>query len=144
MARFNTISDGQPFTYQLLNQIIESLNDVRDAVGEAEEADITIKGPGEGSQQRPLIIYDRTTVEIPENQTAINKTAKFRTNFSNDNPVVLATIVDPDAEDGTPMGYITIKNVTQKDFTYRIKLIRKRTKTTNLQINYIAIGAEPK
>lgn len=143
MARLN-ISDGQPFTYQLLNQIIEQLNDVKDAVGENQEEAITIKGPGQGSQQRPLIIYDRDTVQIPENQTAINKTTKFRTNFSNENPVVIATIVDPDAEDGTPMGYITIKDVTQNDFKYRIKLIRRRTKTTNLQINYIALGAEPK
>lgn len=144
MARLNTISDGQPFTYQLLNGIIEAINDIKTPEGEDEEGDITIVGPGRGTSSRPLIIFDRDEVTIPENQTAITETAVFRTNFSNENPVVLATIVDPDAGDGTPMGYLTIKSVSQKNFTYRIKLIRKRTKSTNIQINYIAIGAEPK
>ena len=144
MARINTISDGQPFTYQLLNSIIEAINDI--TVPEGVDADELLKivGPGLNDKNKPLVIFDRDSLTIPENQTGANGTAKFRTNFNNENPIVMATLVDPEAGGAIPIGYLTVTAVSNKNFQYRVKLIRKRDKSTNLEINYIAIGATSK
>lgn len=144
MARINTISDGQPFTYQLLNSIIEAINDIDVPEGEESDELLKVVGPDLGSKNKPLIVFDRDSLTIPADQTGQNGTAKFRTNFNNNNPIVMATLVDPEAGGSIPIGYLTITSVTNKDFQYRVKLIRKRTRSTNLEINYIAIGATSK
>lgn len=140
MARMNTISDGQPFTYELLNNIIENLN----ALKEPEEGDeefIEIDGTGKNGKRKPKIVFNRTdTITIPANQTAIDGTEKFLSNFDNDNPVVVATLIDPEVGGNIPIGYVIITNVTNKNFSYKIKLIRKREKGTNVRLNYIAFG----
>lgn len=145
MARINTISDGQPFTYQLLNSIIEAINDIK--VPEGEDADelLRIVGPGLNDKNKPLVIFGRDSLTIPENQTGANGSAKFTPNaFNNQNPIVMATLVDPEAGGAIPIGYLTITAVSSQNFQYRVKLIRKRAKSTNLEINYIAIGATSK
>ena len=143
MARINTISDGQPFTYQLLNSIIEAINDIK--VPEGEDADELLKivGPGmDNAKNKPQIVFGTDTIDIPENQTAGTSDAKYSGKAAfNSNPIVLATLVDPEAgSGGIPIGYLTITSINTSGFKYRIKLIRKRAKSTTVQINYIAIG----
>lgn len=145
MARINTISDGQPFTYQLLNNIIEAVNDIK--IPEGDDADtelVKIVGPGLGSKNKPMIIFDRDSISIPENQTGQSGKATFRTNFNNENPIVIASLVDNQDGGATPIGYLVVTSVTNKSFEYRVKLIRKRTKSTNMEINYVAIGVTSK
>jgi len=139
MARMNTISDGQPFTYELLNNIIENLN----ALKEPEEGDeefIEIDGTGKNEKRKPKIIFNRTDDIIPANQTSVDNTVKFTSNFENDNPVVVATLIDPEKGGNIPVGYVVITGVTNHNFSYRIKLIRKREKSTSVRLNYIAFG----
>ena len=147
MARINTISDGQPFTYQLLNSIIEAINDIKVPEGENPDDLISIVGPDvDNAKNKPKIVFGSDTIDIPENQTAETKTIKYPggSAFNND-PIVLATLVDPEAKNGgVPVGYLTITSTKKSVFDCRVKLIRKRSKSTTVQINYIAIGSTPK
>lgn len=143
MARLNTLADGQPFTYQLLNTIIEAVNDIETPEGDDTEL-VTIKGPGtNNSKNKPMIIFDRDPIVIPESRTAESGRAQFRSNFNNQNPIVIATLVDNE-DDSTPIGYLVVTAVDNKGFNYRVKLIRKRSKSTNMEINYVAIGVTSK
>jgi hypothetical protein len=144
MARINTISDGQPFTYQLLNQIIQSINDIKEPE-EGNEELIEIRGPEtSNSKNKPLVIFDSDTLTIPENQTSRDATRAFRGGGFNSNPIVIATLVDPEAGGTVPIGYLIVTKVTNNNFTYRVKLLRKRTKSTNVEINYVAFGTTSK
>jgi len=147
----NSISDGQPFTYQLLNNIIEEILDLKKAVSKKagskdddEDGAIEVRGPNFNSKVKPMIVFDSVVFTMPENQTGFTLERKFRNNFSNNNPVVVATLVDKDDDGGIPVGYLTITKVNQTSFTMRIKLLRKRNKSTSFQVNYIAIGQTTK
>jgi hypothetical protein len=151
MARINTISDGQPFTYQLLNQIIQSINDIKEPE-EGNEELIEIRGPETGnSKNKPLIIFGSDTLTIPENRTSDDGTIGFRVGQGsgngagfNSNPIVLATLVDPAAGGGIPIGYLIITKITNNNFSYRVKLLRKRNNSTKVEINYVAFGTTSK
>lgn len=146
----NSISDGQPFTYQLLNGIIEEILDLKKALskktGDNDDDDgaIEVRGPNFNNKVKPMIVFDSVVFTMPENQTGFTLTRDFRNNFSNDNPVVVATLVDKDDDGGIPVGYLTITKVNKKGFTMRVKLIRKRNKSTSFQVNYIAMGQTSK
>lgn len=146
----NSISDGQPFTYQLLNNIIEEILDLKKAVskkagGDGDEGEaIEVIGPNGGSKVKPMIIFDTFVFTMPENQTGFTSDVKFRSNFIDDSPIVVGTLVDKDDDGGIPTGYLTITKVSKSLFTIRVKLIRKRNKSTNFQVNYIAIGRTTK
>ena len=139
MARLNTISDGQPFTYQLLNQMIEVINAIPQ-IDDEENSPVEIRGPGGTSKNKPMILFGSDTVDIPENQTGAEGEAKFSSNFDNENPIVVATLVDPKAGGAIPIGYLTLTSVTNNRLKYRVKLIRKRPNTTTVLINYVAFG----
>jgi hypothetical protein len=154
MARLNTIADGQPFTYQLLNGIIEAINNIKIPEGDdgADEELVKIVGPGLDPKNKPMIVFGREDVSISGNETGANGSITFgkdngkgqKANFNNENPIVVASIVDAESGGGVPIGYLTITSVTNSEFKYRIKLIRKREKVTPLQINYVAFGVTSK
>lgn len=151
MARINTIADGQPFTYQLLNNIIEAINNINIPEGEdgSDEELIKVVGPGINSKNKPMIVFGKDSVDIASNETAQNGEIRFgsatgKVNFNNENPIVIASIVDAQSGGATPIGYITITSVSNASFKYRVKLIRKRDKTTPLEINYVAFGVTAK
>lgn len=154
MARLNTISDGQPFTYQLLNDIIQAINNIKIPEGDdgADEELVKIVGPDLDAKNKPMIVFGKQDVNISGNETGANGSITFgkepgakgkNANF-NGNPVVVASIVDAESDGGTPIGYLTITSITNSDFKYRIKLIRKREKVTPLRINYVAFGVTSK
>lgn len=135
------ISEGQPFTYQLLNQIVTAVNNIKDP--EDPEQEIEINGPGLSSTKLPKIIFGRENIDIDKNQTSAAVSVKFDGAFANENPIVVATLVDRQTGDGgsgTQLGYITITNITSKNFTCRIRLLKARSQDVSFQINYIAIG----
>jgi len=141
MSRLNSISDGQPFTYELLNKIIESINSIK-VPEEGDDSIIEIIGKGGNPKNKPLIIFGNDEITIPENQTGETKTISFegKTNFNNENPIVIATLVDPEAGGSVPIGYLIVTKTTNSNFDCRVKLIRKRTNTTNVRVNYVAFG----
>jgi hypothetical protein len=146
MARMNTISDGQPFTYQLLNQIIESINAIKEPE-EGNEDLVDIRGPGvDNAKNKPLIIFGSDTIDIPENRTTESRSKSFGSGatFDNSNPIVLATLVDPESGGSIPVGYLIITKITNKNFEYTVKLLRKRTKSTKVEINFVAFGTTSK
>jgi hypothetical protein len=139
----NSISDGQPFTYELLNKIIEELNAIKvPDTDKGEDSAVEIVGRGSNDKNKPLIIFGYHSITIPANQTGQADTIPFHgaTNFDNQNPIVMATLVDPVASGTVPVGYLIITKVTNKNFDCRVKLIRKRTNSTTVGVNYVAFG----
>jgi hypothetical protein len=146
MARINTISDGQPFTYQLLNGMIEAINNITVPDGGDSDELINIVGPDvNNAKNKPQIVFGKDQIDIPDNQTGQNKSIKFPGggNFNND-PIILATLVDPETDGAIPIGYLTITSVSKSEFKCRVKLIRKRSKGTTVEVNYVAIGTTSK
>lgn len=141
MSRLNQISDGQPFTYELLNNIIESIREIK-SPEEGDDSIVEIIGKGSNDKNKPLIIFGYDEISIPANQTGENKTIGFEgnTNFSNENPIVLATLVDPEAGGSVPIGYLIVTKTTNSNFDCRVKLIRSRTNSTVVRVNYVAFG----
>lgn len=142
MAKINTISDGQPFTYQLLNSIIESINEIKEPEDSGDQIDVY--GPGLNSNTKPKIIFGKHDVTVPKDQTTFSGTANFQSSFTNDNPIVVATIVDRDEAGGTQLGYLTITSISNKSFKYKIRLMKSRGKDVTFDVNYIAIGVTSK
>lgn len=142
MARINTISNGQPFTYQLLNQIIEEVNNIKQPEENVDEIDVF--GPGLNNNTKPKIIFGKDDVTVPKDQTTFSGTANFNSSFTNDNPIVIVSLVDRQAGNGVQMGHITITSISNKNFEYRIRLTKARGKDVSFDINYVAFGATSK
>lgn len=143
MARLNTPSNGQPFTYQLLNQIIEEINNIKQPEENVDEIDVY--GPGlNNNTTKPKIIFGKDDVTVPKDQTTFSGTANFNSSFTNDSPIVIASLVDRQEGNGVQMGHITITSISSKGFSYRIRLTKSRGKDVSFDVNYIALGATSK
>lgn len=142
MAKIN-ISEGQPFTYQVLNQIIEAVNNIKDPADP--EKEIYVDGPVFLKNNKPKIIFGKQRVSITKNQTTFVESIKFPSQFSNDQPIVLASIVDTDPKSSRQLGYLTIIEIDKEKFKYTIKLLKTQAKgDVNFEVHYIALGMGPK
>lgn len=143
MARINVLSDGQPITYGLINQIINSINDLEPPERDTNQAiDVYGKGIRRGDNERIVIISDtESPVTISKNSIATNIEVKFKNGVFSSPPVVTATLVDSRRGDGISLANLTITEVAKTHFKAKIKLLQAADSETNLKINYIAVGA---
>jgi len=143
MARINTISDGSPITYELINTMIQEINKIKE-LPEDSNQNIVVRGPGLANNNNTAkIIAGREKITLGANDLALNKNIKFVNNgFSSDNPIVTASMVDADDEGGVQLANITITEVNKSNFTVKIKLLKARKKAVNFTVNYIAVGAD--
>lgn len=150
MARVNGISDGQPLTYELLNQIISEVNKIKD-VPEDFGQNIEVYGPslGMSEQDTVKVVSDVHEFSVADNNITANVDVKFKRggNFSKDEIIVVASIVDRafgKSGGGAQMANVTITNITTTGFEARVQILKKVKQKVPLELHYIAIGAGPR
>lgn len=151
MARVPVLNDGQPLTYELINKIIEKLASIKEP-SEDQSQNVEIFGPniGQTSKDTVRIFCGSSSITMNANSVSQNFTIEFKNNKNKGGstiftkpPVVVATIVDTQKDDGVDMAVYTIIEQSPKDFKVKIQMIKKRDKAVTLRLNYIAIGAGP-
>lgn len=151
MARVNTISDGQPLTYDILNQIISEVNKIKD-VPEDYGMNVEVYGPdmaGTSDQDTAKIISGTYQFDIKEKDTTVNLEIPYGRGapFSKDNVIVVASVVDKFLGKGTggvQMANVTITGINKTKFEARVQILKSVKQKVALQLNYIAIGAGPR
>lgn len=143
-SNLTAISDGEPITYALLNQIIEQVNSLTVA---------------ETTQKQTINVYGETiqtaendVVNIAVGQQPLTVSAKggkqdvpikFPKNVEfKAVPFVTATVVDYKGEgQGISFANVTIIQINKGGFTARVRLVSELKKDTEINIHYIAIGS---
>ena len=140
----NQVSDGQPITYELLNQIIEQVN----KVSVVDEPDIkqivTVKGVGidESEGSRTVIAVGQITVNIPRTSDIPQVPINFPVSFTR-NPYISLTIVDTEfgvKGAGINAATVTVTDLTKSNMKIKVRLIRQVDRATSVQLHYMAIG----
>lgn len=150
MARLNGISDGQPLTYELLNQIISEVNKIK-SVPEDSDQSIKVDGPAIGlsDQDSVKIISDVHQFDVKGNDITVNLDINFKKggSFSKENIIITTSIVDRalgKSGGGAQMANVTITNISTKGFEARVQILKQVKKPISLELHYIAIGAGPR
>ena len=145
MARVDAIPDGQPLTYEVINQIITEVNKIQD-VSEEERQTIEVSGPGirQTAQDTAKIVSGIKTFTLRANDNAVNVDIFFPTPFINDNVVVTANLVDKIfgqiGPGGVQISNITVTEVTGRKCRVRVDVLKTVTIASDLEIHYIAVG----
>lgn len=141
----NPISDGQPITYDLLNQIISQVNDVTSYTDDVRQI-IEIYGRGIGLREgnKIGIAVGSIVVSVPPNTQNIDKDVAdtFHKVTFNEKPYITATVVDQRAKGGQGIqaSIITITDLSKEGFKGRVSLINQIETGTTINVHYIAIG----
>lgn len=151
MARIPTLSDGQPLTYELINKIIEKLGSIKEP-SEDQSQNVEIFGPsiGQTSKDTVRIFCGTKPITMTANSVSQNFDVSFNQSGNKEGtifsktPIIVATIVDTQKNDGVDMAAYTILEQSPKDFKIKVQMIKKRDKAVTLSLNYIAIGAGAK
>lgn len=152
MARINAISEGQPLTYELINQIISEVNKIKE-LPEDFGQNVEVYGPDLGLSEEDTvkIISGVHEFEIKAKDTTVNIDVSFRkggTIFNKDNIVLTASIVDTKhgkIGGGVQMATVTVTEITKTGFSAKVQILKSVQKNNvTLFLHYIAIGAGPK
>ena len=153
MARINAVSEGQPLTYELINQIINEVNKIKE-IPEDFGQNVEVYGPNLGMSEEDTvkIVTGEYEFELKSKNLDANLDIPFRsgksgTIFNKDNVIVTASIVDTahgKKGGGIQMANLTITNVTKTQFEARVQVLKSINRNVPLKIHYIAIGAGPK
>lgn len=153
MARINAISEGQPLTYELINQIINEVNKIKE-LPEDFGQNVEVYGPDLGMSEEDTVKivsgvyeFDIKGKDISRDIDVPFRSRASGTIFNKDNVVVTASIVDRErgkSGAGIQMATLTITNITKTGFEAKVRLIKSLKDTVTLQVHYIAIGAGPK
>lgn len=154
MARINAISEGQPLTYDLINEIINQVNEVKEIPDDFGDA-VEVYGPdlGKSQQDSVSIVTGSYKFNIGKNEISKDVEIKFNTKknngkiFNKDSVIVTASVVDVEIgknNGGIQMATLTITKITKTGFNARVQILKESDSQTTLKIHYIAIGASPK
>lgn len=150
MARVNAISEGQPLTYEILNQIISEINKIKD-VPEDFGQNIEVYGPsiGMSEQDTVKIVADskQFDVKAKDISTVVDVSFSRGGNFSKDSVIVVASIVDRSlgkTGGGAQMANVTITSVSNTGFQARVQILKAVKQNISLELHYVAIGAGPR
>lgn len=141
----NTITDGQPITYELLNQIIEQVNEVQVEQSDIKQI-IEFYGDNLGRREddRIKVACGSQSVRLEKGKTRFTETFKFPSNVGFDTrPYITATIVDNrlgSSGDGTSYATLTIVNLSKVGFDMRLDLVKAPSRNTSIAVHYIAVG----
>jgi hypothetical protein len=148
------ISDGQPVTYEFLNQVVDAVNKLGKIDSEGSGQDITIKGSGQsvgysfGAKAAVEIIVGRFSLEFASianvSKSTSQKTIKIGGNFKSP-PLIFLSPVDETAEKSATTSYISIvaTNVSKTSFTCRARRTiagKDAQKKDEIIVNFLAIG----
>lgn len=153
MSNLNTVPEGAPLTYELINSIINAVNQLQ-KTETANQQIINAYGAriGQLDTDEVLILagqFDLSFSKVSTGQTK-NLTARQEVSFAKDNsftkkPYVAIAIEDPTPSDGN-MSFViaSLTNVTQSGFTVRARRLmppKGVLPSDNIVGTYIAIGS---
>lgn len=147
MARVNPISDGQPLTYELLNQIINAVNDIKIEQEDVKRSIIDVLAPTIKGADDEIIKIRCGTLELDfskgEAGAKTSVTWGDKVNFS-EKPYILVTLEDPTVSAKEHLLPVSVLyNVTKNGFSIRAKRVTANPNTTSADqiiVNYMAIG----
>lgn len=142
----NNISDGQPVTYKLLNDIIDQVN--RIVIPEDDQKqDIMVVGNGNTIQtaedDKVRIAVGSREIDVPVSGTKDEPDIKFPSNTGfKAIPFITTSIIDyKGAGQGISFANATVTSITKESFSVRVRLVSELKKPTTVRLNYIAIGS---
>jgi len=143
------LSDGQPLTYDYLKGLEEDIIRLSKNVTSInkqltlENANINFSGgkdSGSSGATNVTVHIDKVTV-IGETGPVIRGNVRFGGVKFSAAPIVVANLLNQSKlDEDSPYAVLTINNITQTGFNYRIQMIRGATNTRLLLVNYIAVG----
>lgn len=150
MTSLSPISDGQPLTYELINQIIGAVNNLSKSSSEAgTERVIEVFGPNITATNNVQIFIGEFILNFGNIKNAKESTAKATVQFGNkpftSNPYVVMSIVDPSNDEASDISYVSLTaiNITKSGFTCMARRLVAGKDAKNkdkLKVNFVAIG----
>lgn len=143
----NPISDGQPITYDLLNQIITQVNSMTSPNYEKMQF-IEIIDSGnllsKTETEKTVIVVGKERIILDAKKRQVDKEVTFPSdaNFSA-TPYITTSLIDTKlgpSGAGLNYGDCTIIDRGKGNFKVRVSLVAPKDVETGIEINYIAIG----
>jgi len=145
MVRINPISDGQPVTYELFNQMIAAINNIEDQQEELQNQVIQVFGDNLSSQGEVVkIACGAVELSFAEKNANASAEATFskRVAFSK-RPYIALSVKDPSVNTIT-LPVPVIFEVTRTGFKVRARRLTSGVKDKDvvdkMVLNYIAVG----
>jgi hypothetical protein len=143
------ISDGQPITYDLLNQIISEVNRATSSIYTDEIKQIVqVFGNNIGRKEddKVVIAVGSVRVDVKTNSATVDPIV-FPNNVGFDiAPYVCVTLVDQRTNEKSGQGIqfanVSVTNLTKTGMTVKIDLLRSVERPTAISLHYIAIGPQ--
>lgn len=136
----NLINDGEPITYQKLNQMIQRINEL-DKTSDSEDQQeqiIVVNGSTIGNKDKVRVEVGSKKIIVPKGEEK-EISLDFPVPFSN-NPYVVCNVIDIlPKQSGISFGAVTITEITKKAFSAKVKLFSEE-KSVSVNVNYIALG----
>lgn len=150
MTSITPISDGQPITYELINQIIGSINNLSKSTNEAgTERIIEVFGPNISATNNVQIYTGEFFINFGNIRNAKESTATAQIQFGNKPftaiPYVIMSVVDPSNDDNSEISYVSLTaiDITRNGFTCKARRMvagKDNKNKDKLKVNFIAIG----
>lgn len=146
MARVNPISDGQPLTYELLNQIINAVNDIKVEQRDIRKSIIDVIANNIKGDDDEIVKVRLGTLELEfiKGEAGARKSVTWgsRVTFT-EKPFVAISVEDP-TEKNIVLPVPVLFNVTKEGFSVRAKRltagVQDGVSADTLLVHYIAIG----
>lgn len=149
------LQDGEPLTYELFNQMLDDIEQLKKNQKANGDQDQRIEVSGQTNPKAGkyadldgsniLIRAGVVSFNPEEVRGNLRKIVHFgKGNKSigfNGNPIVVACLADDDDDKKTPYANIIVAKVTTTGFTLKVNLLSKIEDETEIIVNYIAIGA---
>jgi hypothetical protein len=150
MTSITPISDGQPVTYELINQIIGSINNLSKSTSEAgTERIIEVFGPNISQTNNVQLFIGEFFINFGSIKNAKESTATAEVEFGKKPfsalPYVIMSVVDPSNETNSEISYVSLTaiNITKSGYTCKARRMVSGKDNRNkdkLKVNFIAIG----
>jgi hypothetical protein len=140
-SKLSKLANGLPLTYDYIDQIVDSLNNLSDRLDARRGIKIPrFFGPNNSrsSTKTPFVCVGQVTLQVTGGVDS-GKPVNFETKFD-EKPIVVATINQLDERSGQPINaYCTVCKVNASGFFVKA-FFASDTTPRNMVLNYIAIG----
>ena len=140
-SKLSKLANGLPLTYDYIDQIVESLNDLSDRIDKRTGKIPRFFGENNSrpSNKTPIISVGNETFQTTGTGAGFAKQISFNTKFDQ-RPIVVATVNQLDERSGQPINaYCTVCKVNGSGFLAKV-FYASDTTPRNIVLNYIAIG----
>jgi hypothetical protein len=147
------ISDGQPITYEFLNQVVSAVNKLGKTESGESNQDVEFRGVGYSLNKRDsiLVVVGKFSLSFDSlsdiTTSTRKKTLSFNSNFKQP-PLVFLSAVDESAEKQDDTSYVSLiaTDISKSAFTCRARRTlsgKKAQSGDKLVVNFLAVGPAP-